>query len=744
MKVDKHRTILALQCSRWGVPLLLTLLVIPLSILYSPRVILPHGQAYLIALLPAAALSLLFLYGTRLLATIVLVTLATLYLAYGLTPLLAIGGPFSLTLLLCCWGYTLQSGERWRAGLARPTLLWPRLFWLAGMFPLLFILLTQIIVTMGMFSGHPFFAERIPFSLSTLTNYQAMVLGVLAATPLYYHLLRLLHRPQYWRVMRQRCRNEQAGDVTRWERPLWGAVVVGMIALLCIRAQAQGSILFTDYTLALLLPVMIFGAMRYGYLLSTLVWSSAVMVLLFNYEGYVELDDLSRNICFITAMMIVFSLTVILMAAINSRQRRLYQQMRRAAMIDPVVRLPNMRCLERDLRRYGGAVLCFVRIANLDSLCRTYGMQVRLAYKQRLASALRSTLSAEEQVYHLPGYDLLIRLRPATSSSSLRRIERAVRSFRLQWNGLPLKRQHGLCYCRVPGAFEGLSDLIGELSAMAEHSLDSGRVECLALNQRRLQRGIARKSGMLRQLQQALEQQRLVLLAQPIIGFRGERYQEIVLALRDEQGALLPAERFLPIADEFGLRATIDRWIVTQTLAFIATHRHALAGIRVAISLSGTTLSPPTLPGWLATVLQQARIEPWQLILIFDATELAALAPARSTLEALRAMGCHLALDGVEGVHAGEGLPGEAQADILLMTPSLSRRAQPESLERHIVAALCQVAHLRRQRVVARAVEGDVQRQQLRQLGIDAVQGRDAGQAIPLAELLSSEGEKKE
>lgn len=149
MKVDKHRTILALQCSRWGVPLLLTLLVIPLSILYSPRVILPHGQAYLIALLPAAALSLLFLYGARLLAAIVLVTLGTLYLAYGLTPLLAVGGPFSLTLLLCCWGYTLQSGERWRAGLARPKLLWPRLFWLAGMFPLLFILLTQIIVTHG-------------------------------------------------------------------------------------------------------------------------------------------------------------------------------------------------------------------------------------------------------------------------------------------------------------------------------------------------------------------------------------------------------------------------------------------------------------------------------------------------------------------------------------------------------------------------------------------------------------------
>ncbi|AOV97610.1 diguanylate phosphodiesterase [Edwardsiella hoshinae] len=739
MKVDQHRSLFALSCSRWGVPLLLTLLVIPLSILYSPRVILPHGQAYLIALLPAAALSLLFLYGTRLLTAIVVAISGTLYLAYGMTPLLAVGGPFCLTLLLCCWGYTLQSGERWRAGLARPKLLLPRLFWLAGMFPLLFILLTQIIVTMGMFSGHPFFTARLPFSLSTLTNYQAMVLGVLAATPLYYHLLRLFRRPHYWRVMRQRCRHEQAADVAPWERPLWGGVVVAMIALLCIRAQAQGNILFTDYTLILLLPVMIFGAMRYGYLLSTLVWSSAVLVLLFNYEGYVEQDDLSRNICFITALMIVFSLTVILMAAINSRQRRLYQQMRRAAMIDPVVRLPNMRCLARDLRRHGGAVLCFVRIANLDTLCRTYGMQVRLAYKQRLASALRAELSAEELVYHLPGYDLLIRLAPASASASLRRIEQTVQRFRLQWNGLALQRQHGVCYCRVPGAFDGLSRLIGELSAMAEQSLDSGRVECLALSQRRLQRGIARKSGMLHQLQQALEQQRLALLARPIVGFRGERYQEIVLALTDEQGKNIPAERFLPIAEEFGLRSTLDRWIITQTLAFIARHRHSLAGIRVAISLSGATLSPPTLPGWLSMTLRQTHIEPWQLILIFDAAELAALTPARATLEALRVMGCHIALDGIDGVHAGEGRSGEAQADILLMAPSLSRRVQPDSQERHIVAALCQVAHRRRQRVVARAVESEEQGQCLRQLGVDALQGGDIGQAVSLAALLPAD-----
>ncbi|MDA6075992.1 hypothetical protein O0544_01315 [Edwardsiella anguillarum] len=51
-------------------------------------------------------------------------------------------------------------------------------------------------------------------------------------------------------------------------------------------------------------------------------------------------------------------------------------------------------------------------------------------------------------------------------------------------------------------------------------------------------------------------------------------------------------------------------------------------------------------------------------------------------------------------MHAG-GQP-ELDADILQMTPALSRRLGADSAEQYIVTALCQVAHLRRQTVVAR------------------------------------------
>ncbi|UBU80048.1 EAL domain-containing protein [Edwardsiella piscicida] len=278
---------------------------------------------------------------------------------------------------------------------------------------------------------------------------------------------------------------------------------------------------------------------------------------------------------------------------------------------------------------------------------------------------------------------------------------------------------------------------------MAEQSLDSGRLESLALNQRRLQQGIGRKASLLRTLQRALENDRFILSVQPIDGFRGESYQEILLKMVDEQGGLLSPESFLPIAEEFGLTAALDRWVLTHTLAFIERHRAQLPGIRVAIPLSCAGLSPPTLPALLESVLGQYRIEPWQLILTFRADQLAALAPAPSALSVLRALGCHVALSGIDFVHAG-GQPESLDADILQMTPALSRRLGADSAEQYIVTALCQVAHLRRQTVVARGVDSEAQRARLKQLGVDAIQGRLAGVPIPLSALLPAAETAKE
>ena len=56
--------------------------------------------------------------------------------------------------------------------------------------------------------------------------------------------------------------------------------------------------------------------------------------------------------------------------------------------------------------------------------------------------------------------------------------------------------------------------------------------------------------------------------------------------MRDDNGALIFPEQFLPIAQEFGLSSRVDLWVLERTLSFLAQHRQRLPGQRFAINLA--------------------------------------------------------------------------------------------------------------------------------------------------------------
>ncbi len=79
-------------------------------------------------------------------------------------------------------------------------------------------------------------------------------------------------------------------------------------------------------------------------------------------------------------------------------------------------------------------------------------------------------------------------------------------------------------------------------------------------------------------LQAALEQDAFTLLVQPVRGLRGDCYHEVLLRMRDDNGALIFPEQFLPIAQEFGLSSRVDLWVLERTLSFLGTAPPAVAG----------------------------------------------------------------------------------------------------------------------------------------------------------------------
>ncbi|MBW7982111.1 sensor domain-containing phosphodiesterase [Enterobacillus tribolii] len=730
------------RCARhlnhwWGLPLLFSAVLLPLGSTISPTLALDDGTAYLLFWPLAVALSLLLIFSWRVFPALVLVNMIRYTYAMGPGIGIAVTLAFSFAIGLCWYGFTKQAGSRWSAGFGNPPAMFARLFWLALILPLLLILIVQIAIILGVSPrtvGEP---STNPFTIRSLLNYQSLAIVCLSGVPLCYYLIRTLIRPRFWRVIIRRIRREMAPGVSMWELSLWVLSTAAIVILLSVQFHGSDNILYSDYTLTLLFPLMLFGSMRLGYQLSSLMWHSSVIVLLYNYPGYVRQEDLLHNLAFIMSMLMVFTLTVILMSVLTTRQRRLYVKSRRAAMVDPMVQLHNVRSLEHTLEEHERSVLCFLRIANLDALCRTYGMQMWVEYKQRLAKVLMAEMHhKDERVYQLPSYDLLIRLNIHDWETTLKRLSRALEQFRLCWNGLPLHLHHGIGYCIVRYPVEHLYAIIGELSTMAEISLGTGKPESSQANFRHLQNNINKKVDMLHDIQRALDDNSLILMAQPIQGFRGDRYYEILLRLPGEDGIAVMPDAFLPVVDEFGLNYDIDLWVLKHTLAFIDENRERLPGLCFSVNLTPSTLVRPTLVHDIAELLQTHQVEPYQLILEITETNVAqSLELAKQTLASLRQLGCRIAIDDFGTGYASYDRLKHIEADILKIDGSFIRPLADSLLDQQIVAAMCQIARLKKLTVVAEYVETEAQRLQLKVLGVDYIQGYLLGMPVQLSEL---------
>ncbi|CAI2520110.1 Cyclic di-GMP phosphodiesterase YfgF [Serratia liquefaciens] len=724
----------------WGCPLLWSLLLIPFAGWLSPRIMLPEGKVYLLYLPLTACIALLMVYDWRALPGIALAIMLRYAHRLGLESGLLVTLLYLSCLSLCWLGYRRQTQRRWCAAPGGAALVKERLIWLVVLPALLFVFGLKLLVAfarlpdeLGMMPGDNSY-------LMALVNFQALLLGCLSAMPLLYILLRILNKPRFALTLWRRFGREMAPNVDKKELSLWLLVLVGMVAVLSHHAKEAIPLLLGGYGLVLLLPVMLYGAMRFGYQFNCLIWSATLLVLFFHYPGASQPDNLLHNLAVISSMMVVFTLCIFLMSALNTHQRLSHARAQSASLQDPVIGLPNLRALKRDLAQSPPSTLCFLRVSELDLLSRNYGMQLRIRFKQQLAALLHQVLAPGEGVYHLPGYDLLLRVDADNSEEKVEAIYRALEKFRLIWNGLPLHPPLGLGYCSVLPDFEHLYQLLGELSALAEVSLTSGKPENVQSSGNLVQDEVKRKVALLHGVQRSLDNDGFILMAQPIVGLRGDRYYEILLRMRDDQGNTVSPNDFLPVAHEFGLAYRLDLWVLRNTLKFMDQHRIDLPSARFAVNLTPSSLCRPMLSQDVDNLLQQYRIEPYQLTLeVTESHLLQNTDYAGVNLQALREMGCRIALDDFGTGYAGYDRLKMLPVDMLKIDGSFVRDMLTSAVDFQVIASICKVARMKRLTIVAEYVESLEQLVALKGVGVDYMQGYFVGEPQPLVTLLSEQ-----
>lgn len=734
LKKNQHRW--------WVLPLILPVVLLPVLSVANTFTHLGDGIAALYYLPLSFLLSLMLFFGLEALPGIVLSLFIRYYPSVGMFETVAGVLHFIVPIVLSWGGYRVFAPRRNMTAYGDVRLMAQRIFWQAFCPATLFLLLFQFAVYLGVYESRQSLAGLNPLNIRTLINYQALLVSGLTGVPLSYLLIRLIRHPRYLKSLISQIRTQIDKKVTRAEFLIWAIALAGLLSLLLLPMNENSSIFTTNYTLSLLMPVMLWGAMRFGYKLISLIWIPILLVSIHYFYRYIPVNQgYDIQLAITSSSYLVFSFVVIYMSMLATRQRAVNKRSRRLALLDPVLHMPNLRALSRDLAKNPWSALCLLRVPELEILGRNYGVLMRIQYKQQLAQWVNGTLQPNEQVYHLTGCDMAVRLNAESHQQRIETLDEHIKQFRFVWDGMPLQPQVGVSYCYVRSPVNHLYLVLGELGVVADLSLSSNHPE--NLQQRgavHLQRSLKDKVAVMSRLQRALDNNAFTLLVQPVRGLRGDSYHEVLLRMTDANGLLISPEQFLPIAQEFGLSSRVDLWVLEHTLRFLAAHRERLPGQRFAINLAPSTVCRVQFPLEVSRLLAKYAIEPWQLI--FEVTECSTFCNAEQGLHILRQlqkMGVRIAIDDFGTGYASYARLKSVDADILKIDGDFIRNIVNNSLDYQIVASICHLARMKKMLVVAEYVETEEIRSAVHALGIDYVQGYLIGRPAPLESLLEAE-----
>ena len=241
-------------------------------------------------------------------------------------------------------------------------------------------------------------------------------------------------------------------------------------------------------------------------------------------------------------------------------------------------------------------------------------------------------------------------------------------------------------------------------------------------------------------LRHAVEREEVTLHYQPQLDLATGRIQgvEALLRWRHEKFGDVPRSRFIPLAEETGLIRPLGEWALREACRQVSAWSGVLnpnenMPLRVAVNLSARQLAQPDVVAKIQSVIRETEIQPNMLEL--EITETALLysggAAAERTLHALSDLGIRLSVDDFGTGYSSLSYLRRFPFNSVKIDPSFVRELTDLPRSQAIIRAVIDLAHALDLSVIAEGVETTLQRDLLRSLGCDAMQGYLFSPAVP-------------
>ena len=240
-----------------------------------------------------------------------------------------------------------------------------------------------------------------------------------------------------------------------------------------------------------------------------------------------------------------------------------------------------------------------------------------------------------------------------------------------------------------------------------------------------------KEAALLEMVREALDQDTLVLLYQPVVAVAGgdvSQYQAL-LRLRDASGKLRPAAEIIPMAERTSLIVEIDRWVMLQALKLIRERHAAGEQLRLFVTQSPLTLAAPGQAAWLKHELASGDIPGDSLVIEVRLDDAAVhAATVRQFCEAMASTRVQFCLSQFEAGADAATLSSQLPLSFVKLARKYTAGTLSPAL-RDELKQLIDAAHGRRLSVIGHGVEDAQAAATLWMSGIDYIQGNLVQQA---------------
>ncbi len=376
--------------------------------------------------------------------------------------------------------------------------------------------------------------------------------------------------------------------------------------------------------------------------------------------------------------------------------------------------------------------LLYITVDQLQAMNRVAGMEASDQFRARLARALQllksdATLTA---ALDTDAFALLARNKSLDEAQALARVlHQALRAMLPDEAHRCATATISIGIAPVTAAALDAEGALGEAVTACRRAFDEGGNRTIVLDTD--SSGLVRRREEIRwmaSLSRALDNDTAKLVTQRLRPLAATNDSvalfDVDLRVVDEESSQpFPNERLLAAAAQFGMRATIDRWLLGTALPLIcrslANHGADTAALFI-LPLSETSLGDAAMLSFLRRRIHESGVAPERLAFrVPEPTVATHAVNAVRLLNGVRQMGSKVVLQHVGGPNSSFAYLKNLPADYLMLDPTLVASAVEQRTDRAMLEAIRRWAEVLGLATIADGVAAPDTESLLRSIGID-------------------------